>query len=309
MRTLPAALAMVLGLAAAVSAEPVDWQRVSADAKWVVHVDVDAMRAGKIPPMIVARWLKLPKSADQLKALSYVIGMDPTRDLQSITVYGRRYTESAGVVVVRADVERDRLEAFLKSRPDGRAASYSRYELISWTDKKGTPDEHTATGCFQQPTVMVFGRDAAEVKHALDVLDGTSPGLPEGDRLRGPQAPAGTMILARACELADVEPFKSPVVRKSKFLSLSIGEYDGEAFAVAGMEADSAPVAGQVEAVAKGFLAMVELQFGSNQEVARLLQAVKVTKDERTVTVQFRGPADDLSKLIDQAWTRQLKLK
>ena len=46
------------------------------------------------------------------------------------------------------------------------------------------------------------------------------------------------------------------------------------------------------------------------QEVmTRLLEAVKVSLDGKTVTVEFRGPPDDVSKLIEEAWKKQLKPK
>jgi hypothetical protein len=44
MRIVGIALAAVLGLAAVARAEPLELKQVAADAKWLVHVDVDAMR-------------------------------------------------------------------------------------------------------------------------------------------------------------------------------------------------------------------------------------------------------------------------
>ena len=48
MRTLSVACMLVLGFGSLVRAEPLDRQQVAADAKWLAHIDFDAVRAGKL---------------------------------------------------------------------------------------------------------------------------------------------------------------------------------------------------------------------------------------------------------------------
>jgi hypothetical protein len=182
--------------------------------------------------------------------------------------------------------------------------------LVVWTENKGNKDEHTVTGCFHGPTTIVFGREAAEVKNALDVLDGTSRGLVEGEPLFVPAVPDGTMIQLRAAGLSDAKlPFKSPLVRKSKLLVVTLGEYQGEAFVLARLVTESAEVADQVRAVVEGFLAMAELAVDSDEEMTRILQAVKVVTDGSTVIVEWRGATGDVAKLLEKAWIKQLNSK
>ncbi len=310
MRTLLVLFAVVTGCGSLARAEPLDSKKVPADVKWLAHIDADAIKAGKVPRTIGALWLKVPSARERLKVLGKTIGMDPAEDLHSVTIYGRRHTQVDSVVVLRAEVDRKRLIAFLKRRPGYHTVPYGDHELIAWTEKKGQEEGHTVTGSFYQPTVMVFGRDAAEVKKALDVLDGTSPGLAEDAPLLAPDAPTGAMIQAHAADLASMHlPFKSPLVRKSRFFSLFLGEHDGEAFGVARIVTETAEIAGQVRTVVEGLLAMAELQFDSDKEATEVLQAVKVSTDGNTVTVQFRGPTDQVSRLIEKAWTKQVKPK
>lgn len=310
MRALVAALVIVTGFGSQVSAKPLDAKQVSGDAKWLVHIDVDAVTAGEVPQTVGTLWLKLPSAPEGLRKLSKAIGMDPTKDLHGITIYGRRHTQASGVVIVRAELDRGRLMALLKRKPDYRTESYGSHELVLWTENKRKKDEHTVTGCFYRPTVIVFGRDTAEVKKALDVLDGKSPALAESDPLFSPDVPAGTMIQARAVGLADVQlPFKSPLVRKSRFLFVGFGERGSEAFVVARLETESAEVAGQVRAVVEGFLAMAKLRWEADKEATKLLDAVEVSTDETRVAVKWRAPTDEVGKLLEKAWIKQLKSK
>lgn len=301
--------AIVVVLGAVAQAEPLITKQVAADAKWLVHADVDAMKDAAVPRTVGTILLGLPGAAENLKKFSYAIGMDPAEHLHNVTIYGWRYAEDRGVVVVQAEVNQPRLTAFLKTRPGYRAESYGDHTLMAWTENQGRKNEHATTGCFQRPNVMVFGRDPEEVRKALDVLDGSSPGLAEGGSLLAGQAPDGTMLEARALDLGDAKlPFKSPLVRKSKFLSVALGEHQSEAFAVARVVTESAEVANQVRAVLEGLLAMAELQFDSDPQMTKLVQAVIVSTNDETVTVECRGPADDAARLIKQAWANRRKL-
>lgn len=310
MRALLAALVIATGFGPPACAEPLDGKRVSADAKWLVHIDVDAMKAGKIPSTIGELWLGVPSAQEDLKQWSKATGMDPTKDLHSMMIYGRRHAQPSGVVILRAKVDQKRLKALLKRKLGYRTESYGDHELVIWTESKGKNDEHTVTGCFHEPTAIVFGREAAEVKNALDVLDGTSRGLAEGDPLFALGVSDGTMIQVRAAGLADAKlPFKSPLVRKSKLLVVALGEREGEAFMAARLVTESAEVAGQVRAVVEGFRAMAELAVDSDEELTQMLQAVKVSTEGKTVTVEWRGATDHVAKLLEKTWIRQLKSK
>jgi hypothetical protein len=307
MRALLAAAVIVAGLGPLANAGPLDSKRVSAEAKWLVHIDADAMRAGKVPRMIVTLWRELPAASEALRKFTAAIGMDPTKDLHSVTIYGQRYAQPDAVVIVAAEVDRTRLMTLLRRKPDYRTESYDGHELVIWSENKGKPDAHVVTGCFYQPGVIVFGRDAAAVKKALDVLSGTARSLAESDPLFARDVPSGTMIQARATGLAEVDLFKSPLVQQSKSLFVALGENQGEVFAVARLVTESTDVARRVRAVVEGFLAMAELQLETDQDALKILEAVKVSSEGEKVAVECRGPAEAAAKLVEKIWAKQLK--
>ena len=237
MKILLAALAMATGLVSAACAGSLDGKTVPADAKWLVHIDVDAFKQGEVSRTIDSLWRQVPLAVQRLKILSKTIGMDPTEDLHGITIYGGDYAQPEAVVIVRAEVQQQRLMEFLKTRPDFRtvplpakgSGSQAQRELVHWTEKKGKQDEHTVTACWHRPGVFVFGRNPDEVKKALEVLDGTSPGLADNQAMLAAETPPSTVVEVRAAGLADVQlPFKSPLVRKSRFLLVALGEREGE---------------------------------------------------------------------------------
>lgn len=310
MRVLLAALTLALGFGSPVRAEPLDPSHVSADAKWLAHVDFDVVRASKLAQRAHEELLSRDPAKQKLEALRKTLGLDLMRDLRSLTFYGSRFLPGSGVAIVRAKMDRQRLLGLVRRDPSHRTSPYGKHELHSWTQAKGKPDEHTVTGCFHQATVLVLGRNADEVKAALDVLDGKSPCLAGSDAPLGAEAPAGSIFAARAVGLADADlPFKSPIVRQVESLSITLGEHEGEVFGEARLVASTPEVAENVQSAVEGLRAIAQLQHAADQDRMKALRALQVTMDEKTVTLRWRMSVDALLKLIEKEWAKLRKPK
>jgi hypothetical protein len=310
MRAILAAATIVTSMATAARAEPLDAREIPADAQWLVHIDITAAKTGRLFQAVGDLWLKRPLAEFRLQQFQAATGMDPSRDLHRLTLYGRSYEEDAAVMIVRAKLDRQRLERFVSRRPDFRRGQHGQHQLLSWTEKKGQRDEHAMTGCFFGPEVLVFGRNPEEVKNALEVLAGRSPHLTASSALHAPVTPAGTVIEVRGVGLADVKlPFESPLVRKSKYLIAAGGESNRETFAEARVTTESPEVARQLRAVLEGLVAMARLRFDADNEILTFLDAVNVSMNENTVEVQCRWPSDQVAKLLEEAWKMQRNRK
>ena len=96
------ALFTLLGLTLALTAgqaAKVDKINISKDAKFVVHLDLDAFRASKIGTTMLKKMrqdFSLPEGSEKLDALVEIIGFDPLTAIQSATLSGngRRITAS-----------------------------------------------------------------------------------------------------------------------------------------------------------------------------------------------------------------------
>ena len=52
-----------------------------------------------------------------------------------------------------------------------------------------------------------------------------------------------------------------------------------------------------------------ELQAEDDEQLTKLLEAVEISLNDKTVTIRFRGSPEDVSELIEKAWDKQLRLK
>ena len=304
MRIVGIALAAVLGLTAIARAEPVELKQVAADAKWLVHVDVDAMRTSVVVQKAYQKCMEMHKeAAEHLDKIHAMLGFDPRKDLHAVTAYGKDLDKNHGVLIVHADVDQKLLLEKAQKAPDHKVAKYGAYEIHSWTHKHGKASQ-AAFGSFFKSDVLVFAGSLEAIQAALDVLDGKSPGITdEKSPLAGHLSP-GAIVIVRASAISP--EIKCPILKDADAFRVSLGENNGESFYRARLTMKTAEAAEQVKAVVEGFKAMVGLSHGSDALAMKLVGAIKVTTKESAVRVAWNAPADEVWTAIENA-TKQLR--
>lgn len=296
----------VLALPLAGTAAVFNPAQVAADATWVVHVDVDALRASTFFQKAYAKAIESDRRVREgLDRVRKDLGLDVEKDLHGVTVYGRRLRSNEGVLLFNAAIDAKDLAAKAKYLPDYTSIAHGKHEIHRWTDAKGKSGEHAVHAVFYASDLVVFAVQAEELKTALDVLDGASPGLAKTSPL-AVASPLGTGFTLRAAALAEAElPFKSPLVTQSESLRVSAGEHEGEVFFEASLGMRTAETAAQVKAIVDGLRAMVELQQGQDAMAIELIRAMQIIQQDKMVHVKFRAPAAALWAMFERQWDRR----
>ncbi len=285
------AAAILLGLATLGQAAPLNPEVVAGDAKWVAHLDVDAMRESIVVQKAYQHFVEKCSIAKPMLDVSpALIGMDPRKDLHGITLYGSRVGKHKGVLIVFAEANRKLLTERVKKARGYESSTHGSYELHSWThkDRRG---ERPVTGAFYKDKVMIFSGSEAEVKSALDVMDGKKPGLT--CKVLAAKAPAGTTVLARVVGIAKAETSgKSKLAKEIESVGIVTGENEGRSFLHVKVVAESAEVATQMGKVAEGVRALGVLHAIDHPKDKQLVEGMKVNVADKTVTVDSSAPAE-----------------
>ncbi len=299
MRIVGIALAAVLGLAAIGRAEPLELKQVAADAKWLIHVNVDAMRASIVVQKAYHKCMEMHKDAQKhFNKVQETLGLDLKKDLHGITVYGKDLDKHHGVLIVHADVNQKLLLEKAQKAPDHKVAKYGSYEVHSWTHKHGK-ESHTAYGVFFKPNVLVFAGCSSLIHGALDVLDGKSPGITDEKSPLAGRLPPGATLIVRASAIGS--QIKCPILKEADSLRVTLGENQGESFYRARLTMKSTEAADQLKAVVEGFKAMVGLTHGSDAAAMKLVNAIKVTTQDKAVRIAWSAPAEEVWMAIEKA--------
>jgi hypothetical protein len=307
MRVLVMAMAVVLSLATLGQAEPLALKQVAADAKWVMHVDVDAMRESTVVQKAYQKCLEMHKDAEKkMDAVCGMVGMDLKKDLHSATVYGKDTNKEHGVMIVHADVNQKLLLEMVAKAPDHKSATYGSYELHTWTHKGWKKESRMVVGTFYKPNVMVFAGCDEIVKAALDVLDGKSAGITGSESPLAGRTLPGSIFVARA---SAIDPkTRCPVLKQAESFRVALGENGGESFYRARLVMKSAEAIDQVKAITEGFQAMMALQHGSDAQAMKLIDGLKVASKDATLRIRWSASAEDVWTVVEKAakkWAEQ----
>jgi hypothetical protein len=273
-----------------VQAAPLDPKNVAADAKWVVQVDVDAIRDSKVVQKAFDTCPELKNSGKHFDMIRDKAGIDLRKDLHGITLYGPDADKTHAVAIVLATVNQKPLLALAALAPDHKVTKHGDIEIHSWTAKHGTKT-HPAAGAFYKSDAIVFAATAEKVAAAIDVLDGKSPSLEASSPL-ATRLPAGATLLARSTAIPANE--RCPVLKHAKSFRVAMGENDGKSFYRAGIVMNSAEDAAQVKAIVDGFKALGTLKFSGDADMMKLVDPLQVTVREATVRIRWEASADDV---------------
>jgi len=282
---------VMVGCCGVLQAAPLDLRQVSGDAKWLVHLDVDAMRESSLMENAYLagsrQWAELE---EWMATACEEVGVDPRVDLHGITLFGKKLGKLDGVALVSAKMQPDTLVARAKAESGYKSSKYGDYEIHSWTD-----GEETVTGAFYQPSLLVVARTDKEVEHALDVLNGKAPSLTGRERAVAGDNQAGTMFLAWAEGLADSTlPFHSPAIKKGEAVGLVVGESKGQVFAALRLVMRTPDTARRVLDVLNGLRAAAELQYEGHSSMMHVVERLRFSLAEKVVSAELRAPAEDV---------------
>jgi hypothetical protein len=292
----------ILGLLLAQNAQgaPLRAKDVAAGAKWVVHVDFDAMRDSKLGAEFREKCLAAEDAQKKLKKFQEDTGVDLTKDMHSVTLYDTRFVEHSGVAIFRAaHIDKKKLVAKLKEKhPDHSTEKHGDVSISTWTEAKGKKHEHQVSGAFFGADALLFSRDLQQLKAALDVLSGKTDALSTESPL-AEEAPKGTFFLVRGVGMdKDKTPFKAAVIRKSKQLSYAFGQDGNTVFAQGMLKAPSADAADKVRDVVEGFRALMQLRFGERDKKSEMLRGLKLAVAGSTIVMEWEASGDDVAKLM-----------
>jgi hypothetical protein len=284
------AAAAVLALAGWAQAGAFDAKEVSADAKWAAHLDVDGLMASNLVKKARAQFFKEhPDAEAKLTAFCDLFRFDPMTYLHGITIYGTQLKKDTGVAIIRAKVDQKLLLDLVKTRPEHETAEYGKFELHSWR-KDGEKIDH---GAFFKPDVLVLAASTDELKAALDVLDGTKPNISEAYASLASAIPPGAILIAGAKDLAEANLHpESPLSKQADSALLVIGENQGQVFVRGTLNVKDAEIAKKMKAVADGALALASLVKSDDADALKLIESVKVTLADKSITVEGQAAVD-----------------
>jgi hypothetical protein len=291
-------LFFLTALVAPLHAAPLDPAQIPAAARWLVHADIEAMRASETGKTIFTR-IEADHGA-RLKAAKRMFSINPIADLNGITLFGDGKPEHA-VALIQGNFDRAHLEELVAAADDYSKDSYSGLTVHSWEDKGS--DQHAA---FANDHLLVFSRQESLLHQALDTLKAGSP----ADTDPFFAAEGGRPLIAGSANLAgiDLPGDEARLLRMAKSLHLAANENAGRFTIRIGAGTGDPANADRLRRMLDGVIAFA--QAGDPKLDGLDLQSnVAVTGDKSGLDASVSLPVNEWITLMQKAADEEAKKK
>ncbi|HZZ42132.1 MAG TPA: hypothetical protein VFE58_04285 [Tepidisphaeraceae bacterium] len=302
-----ASLALLLILQST-HATGIDPQYIPSDAKWLIHVDMDALIKTKLWNFVNVninaftshRGLSIgvgPTSqpsdgpaSRKIKALADALGMKLPEDIHGLTLVGRSFDEADAFLLVKATMDHDRIIGLAKINPQYTSTTHAGVEISSW---KG----EDISGAFLSEDILALAQRSGGIEQAIDAAHSPQhapSGLLAGVETKPGDDNAGVVIYIAAEGLAELQKEEelSPILTPVTRVRASFAERGDDLVLTAVLDVKTAESARQVRGALEGIRALASLAVleGNDQTakaLAMLAQRATSSVQDTTVTVHW----------------------
>lgn len=279
----------------------VDTAIVPADAKWVIHIDADAVRDSRIWQSIQPRLAVRPDYNQFVQAARLYAGSEMPKDMHGVTLYGLEFGENAAVVVIDATVDQALLTDTLRFAAVEVPKTQGAREVFSWNDEKGDHYGAFAGGRF------VIANSEKMMHDALDVIGAQKAPM---SKLPGPVAAekAAVMLYVNSADMSGNPALaQTPFAQNVKGVWMAVSSA-GDSLTGSGEVSMTDPtVAKQANDMLNGLkaFALMSVNDPKHDEVARkamaTLSGLTSTVEGSAVKLDWTVPMKTVEELIQAA--------
>jgi len=300
---------LLLALATPVLAGPIQKENIPADAKWLLHWDLEKYRgtgAGQyFEREILAKKLEKPR-ADLKQYFNFDLEWEK---YTSLTAYGTDFEPkdgTNGVLLIKTDLT------------TANSAEMAFIKQADYAKSNGGPVEEVKAGPFgtysinknvfvsyQKDGRVVMGKSLTQVNKAVAIIQGKSASLAVSPALSGfPSGDNDFFLIALAEGFGDRIPLppNAKILQTTEGLRAVLREKNDKLSLNLTLKAKSADTCKQMQQVIQGMIALVTLSQQENKDLMLLAQSASVTVDDRLVSLGLDYPVKDaIAKLADAA--------
>ncbi|MDB6040836.1 MAG: hypothetical protein JWM99_4677 [Verrucomicrobiales bacterium] len=279
---------------------PLERKEISADAKWLLHLDVDAFRQTAVGKYIFSDVLdkKLNDAKKAFPLIGVLVG-----NVQSLTAFGNEATrhDRNGVLLIKTDVESEKkLETLLQAGMAGVTQGFSVEKL----DIKDVDVYKVNKDLFVQALHnghLLVGKSQTELNKAREVLATGNGSLSESKAFTGfGNTDHGFFLLGIAEGLGEsAKAFpQAKILQMAEGGQLTIGEREDKLNFRLALKSKDQESCNQMQQVIQGLIALVSLTQSDNKELNTFIQTLKIDKGENLLKINLSFPVSNAIKEI-----------
>jgi len=291
------------------SASPFNSREVNANAKWLVHTDLEQLKTTEIGKYVLSV-TNDKELNDLLDSFKKTFNFNPLTDIDGITLYGSGGGQN-GVILLRGEFDSKKMIDLLKINKTHKNKAYGNHQIHSWIDtddenpirKTDKNKEPTPTyGAIYDSNLILISSREQHLKNALDVLDGKAKSLHNSPLISNlKELPQTDFIMATVdtSGIQDLDP-QAMILKKAQMAIFGIGESDGKLTGSLILDTKGTDEAQTLMTIANGMMALAALQTDDTPEIAMLAKAIKININGKQFIATLAVPVTEIIKSIEE---------
>lgn len=280
-----------------------DASLVPNDARWIVHIDVAALRGSTIGQSLLSKDLHA-EMQQQWQQAEEMLGMNLREDLHAVTMYGGGIGQDDVVVWIRGKLKPQTLASQATNMDGYQSSQHGRHTIHSWLDTSAG-EASRAYGVVVDETRGLMGPSEAQIQKALQVMAGEHPNVTDGG-IPVSTLTARGLLMAATADLSEVDFSENPMLAQANVnarnFRMQVRESDGTLGVRIAVQQGSAQEAQQAEEMLNGLKMMGMMQLGQqNPDLASFLQSISISRREDVLTLSMTYASEKVAAFLQQA--------
>jgi hypothetical protein len=291
-------LIVALMLSSSALAAPLNRTHVPAEAKWLLHVNLEAFANTEMARLIGDQISE--KDLKKIDAFASLFGFDLTKDIHGVTIYGSDAAEENATVLLYGQFDKQILLSLLILNEAYGETQYKDSKLYHWLDGK---DNKKKIGMFAADNLIVISQSELSVQATADLLAGEITSLDsQNDAPLAAllESSENALVVIAADQLAELNKGKehTAILQNSKMMAAVVIENNGDMYLSVNLTTKTDEAAMQIEQVLNGIKAFVALKHADQPETISLLNAATLIRDENKLLLNVKYSSLKLLEII-----------
>jgi hypothetical protein len=278
---------------------PLEANRISADANWVVWIDFQQFLKSGLGQTMQTELAKKGVE-EQLKNFALLFGFNPLTDVRNIMLYGQGNDPNKAVVIIDGKFDKAKILAFLGMNPEHKQFDYGTITIQQWRQGDENASDEFKYGCFYQDDLIIISSGLPALENAIDVLKGTAKSTSNevfrDTLLQNPNA----FIEIAASNLDRIvgsEP-QAAVLKQAEQVIVVVGQGAENVFVNADLKAKSQETAESISKLLNGVIAWLLLAGKDQPALSMIAQTIKLSTYGDTIQVRLEIKPELIQQVI-----------
>jgi hypothetical protein len=284
-------------------ADPFNPKLIPAEAKWVLHVDLDAARETKSLEAVRENFLSTDAAEAKIAQIEQITGTKIPDDLDDVTLYGKDAGEEAGVILVHGNLDAAKTQNSLEMADQFASNPYGNYAIFTWFDKEKSQMMFAA---FHDKSNLIVGRTEEKIQTALDAMDGKTASITPDSPLVGGANPQLLLYVAAKDipQLHKAGEKTNPIINSLRSAWICLSEKQDKVTVHAQFTGASAETASNLRTALEGLKSMLTLAAGDEnadpvaKAVVGASKSFATTQQDQAVIVDWPVSVDQMSTIV-----------